>query len=236
LIPTHEDHPNPITGQNGDMTSLSADEFAGLPDLNDWRYVLGAIHAEFGFGTYGAASEFVAQVGSAADAAEHHPDIALRYPGRVRVTLRTHAADALTELDVDLARTISSLAQQAQASSVPEHRQAVEIAIDTMDVDRIRPFWAAVLGYREIGSTNLVDPDRIGPPMWFQQMDRPRTERQRFHIDVSVPHEVAEARVAAALAAGGRLVTDQYARSWWVLADADGNEACVCTWQDRSPA
>jgi 4a-hydroxytetrahydrobiopterin dehydratase len=78
-----------------------------------------------------------------------------------------------------------------------------------------------------------VDPRRLGPPVWFQQMDEPRPGRGRFHLDVSVPHDQAEARVAAALEAGGTLVTDQYARSWWILADADGNEACVCTWQDR---
>jgi 4a-hydroxytetrahydrobiopterin dehydratase len=64
-------------------------------------------------------------------------------------------------------------------------------------------------------------------------MDEPRDERQRFHLDVSVAHDVAEARVAAALAAGGTLRSDENARSWWVLADADGNEACVGTWQDR---
>ena len=108
----------------------------------------------------------------------------------------------------------------------------MEIAIDTLDASRIRPFWAAVLGYRETGGM-LVDPARIGPPMWFQTMTAPRTERQRFHIDVSVPHEQAAARIDAALAAGGRMVNDRYARSWWVLADADGNEACICTWQDR---
>jgi len=55
----------------------------------------------------------------------------------------------------------------------------------------------------------------------------------RIHVDVIVPHDVAEQRVAEALAAGGTLLTDEYARSWWVLADADGNEACVSTWQDR---
>ena len=55
------------------------------------------------------------------------------------------------------------------ASSVP---QAVEIAIDTMDAARIRPFWAAALGYREQDGA-LVDPLRIGPPIWFQQMDEP---------------------------------------------------------------
>lgn len=215
------------------MTPLSPPEFAALSGLDDWRYLLGAIHAEFQFSGYGPAARFVAAVGEASDAADHHPDIAVRYPGRVRIMLTTHAAKALTTLDTDLARTISAMAADAGATSAPTRSEAVEIAIDTMDSARIRPFWAAVLGYVDDGGGNLVDPDRIGPPLWFQQMDEPRTERQRFHIDVTVAHDAAEARVAAALAAGGRLVTDQYARSWWVLADADGNEACVCTWQDR---
>ena len=108
----------------------------------------------------------------------------------------------------------------------------MEIAIDTVDADRIRPFWAAVLGYRELGGA-LFDPLHIGPAVWFQRTDTARTERGRFHIDVSVSHDEAPARLEAALAAGGTLVTDRFARSWWVLADADGNEACICTWQDR---
>jgi 4a-hydroxytetrahydrobiopterin dehydratase len=215
------------------VTALSASELANIPGLDDWRYILGAIEAEFDVGSYGPAARFVAAIAAAADAARHHPDIVLRYPGLVRVALRTHASDAVTTHDVDLARTISSLAREATASVRAGRAQALEIAIDTMDADGIRPFWAAVLGYVEAGATTLVDPDRLGPRIWFQQMGAPRTERQRFHIDVTVAHDVAEARVAAALAAGGRLVTDRFARSWWVLADADGNEACVCTWQDR---
>ena len=65
-------------------------------------------------------------------------------------------------------------------------------------------------------------------------MDEPRTERNRFHLDVVVPHDVADQRVSEAIAAGGTLVSAESARAFWVLADADGNEACVCTWQDRS--
>ncbi len=211
---------------------VTANEIADLADLADWRFVLGAIQADFRAGSFPGAASLVSAIATAAEAADHHPDIDVRYPDRVRVVSATHAAGGVTTLDVDLARTISTLAARAGATSEPASSQAVEIAIDTMDPDRIRPFWAAVLGYREVGG-NLVDPLRIGPPMWFQQMDEPRTDRDRFHIDVSVPHDVAEARVAAALAAGGTLVTDRFARSWWVLADADGNEACVCTWQDR---
>ena len=49
-----------------------------------------------------------------------------------------------------------------------------------------------------------------------------------------VPPEVAQERVAAAVAAGGSLVTDEYAPAFWVLADAHGNKACVCTSEGRS--
>ncbi|WP_346121713.1 VOC family protein [Micromonospora coerulea] len=58
---------------------------------------------------------------------------------------------------------------------------------------------------------------------------RPGRHRTRMHIDVWVPYDQAEARVAAAVAAGGRLLTDEYAPAYWVLADAEGNEACVGT-------
>ena len=64
-------------------------------------------------------------------------------------------------------------------------------------------------------------------------MDAPRPQRNRIHLDVWVPHDQAEERIAAAIAAGGHLVTDEFAPSWWVLADAEGNEACICTWRGR---
>lgn len=216
------------------MDAVTPTEFSALPDLDDWRFVLGAIHAEFGFVSFSAAGAFVTEVAAAADAADHHPEVTLRYPGRVRVSMRSHDSTSLTTRDVGMAHTVSTIAHAAHATSSPTHGQALEIAIDTMDASRIRPFWAAVLGYVEVGENALADPDHFGATMWFQQMDEPRSERQRFHIDVSVPHDVAAARVDAAIAAGGRLVTDEFARSWWILADADGNEACVCTWQDRS--
>jgi 4a-hydroxytetrahydrobiopterin dehydratase len=213
-------------------TAVPAEEFAREEGVADWRYIVGAIHADFRAGSFPAAAALVSAIADAAESIEHHPDIDLRYPDRVSVVLTTHDAGGVTNLDVELARTISMIATELGATAEPHASQTVEIAIDTMDADRIRPFWAAVLGYREAGGT-LVDPKRIGPPVWFQQMDAPRTDRDRFHIDVSVPHDVAEDRVRAAVEAGGRVVTEEFARSWWVLADADGNEACVCTWQDR---
>jgi 4a-hydroxytetrahydrobiopterin dehydratase len=116
--------------------------------------------------------------------------------------------------------------------------QGIEVGIDAMDIGAIRPFWKAVLGYadepgRPGSQGGLVDPLGQGPAVWFQQMDAPRPQRNRIHFDVSVPHDEAHLRIAAAVAAGGRLINDAQAPAFWVLADAEGNEACVTTWQGR---
>ncbi len=216
-----------------EYTKVNAPEFAALDGLDDWRFGVGELHALFRAGSFPAAAALVSSIADAAEAAVHHPDVDVRYPDRVHVVLTTHAAGGVTTADVDLARHVSALAASAGAASEATTSQTIEIAIDTMEADRIRPFWAAVLDYRPAADGSLFDPLRIEPAVWFQQMDEPRTERNRFHIDVIVAHDAAEARVAAALAAGGTLVTDRFARAFWVLADADGNEACVCTWQDR---
>lgn len=220
-------------------TIVTPHELDARDDLADWRYVLGRLEATFRCPTFGAAGRLVVAIADAADAADHHPDVDVRYPGVVRVALTTHAAGAeTTDLDVALATTISDLARGAGGvTSEPTAAQGYEIGIDALDVDAVIPFWEAVLGYRRLerrtGPPNLVDPARIGPVVWFQQMDAPRPQRNRVHLDVTVSPEVAEQRVAAALAAGGTLVSDEFARSWWILADTEGNEVCVCTWLDR---
>jgi 4a-hydroxytetrahydrobiopterin dehydratase len=96
-------------------------------------------------------------------------------------------------------------------------------------VAAIRPFWSAVLGL-DLVDAELNDPLARQPVVCFQHFQVPRPGHGRVHVDVWVPHDRAEDRVAAALAAGGRLVSDEPAPSWWILADQDGNEACVATW------
>ena len=71
------------------------------------------------------------------------------------------------------------------------------------------------------------------PSLWFQGTDAHETPRQRFHIDLWVPHDVAQVRIAAAVAAGGRVVDDEAAPSFVALVDPEGNKACVCTCLDR---
>ena len=79
----------------------------------------------------------------------------------------------------------------------------------------------------------LADPFAQYPSIWFQQMDGPRPQRNRIHVDVVVPHDEVDNRMQATLAAGGTLVYDAEAPAFWVLADPEGNEACICTWQGR---
>jgi 4a-hydroxytetrahydrobiopterin dehydratase len=221
------------------VTVVTATEFHARTDLPDWRYALGRVEASYRCGTFVDATALAAGIAAAAERAGHHPDLDVRYPDRLHVSLTTHANDAVTNLDVDLAGEISALAAAAGAISEPSAAQALEVAIDAIDIEAVRPFWKAVLGYVEAPArpdgrvVAIVDPVRIGPAFWFQQMDEPRLQRNRIHIDVTVPHDVAEARIADALEAGGTLVSDRRARAFWILADPEGNEACICTWQDR---
>lgn len=215
-----------------EYTAVTPGELAATEGIDEWRVVLGTLRARFGAGSFPAAADLVVKITEAAERSAHHPDIDIRYPGDVLVVLSTHATGGLTTLDIELAREISRLAERSGCVASVAADQ-IELAIDTMDADRIRPFWAAVLGYRIAADGSLFDPNRRSHPVWFQQMDEPRADRNRFHLDISVPCDVAEQRVANAIAAGGVLVSDARAKAFWVLADADGNEACVCTWQDR---
>ena len=110
--------------------------------------------------------------------------------------------------------------------------QTVQVTIDALVSPAVMPFWRAVLGYEyrsDSPDEDLIDPRGRGPSFWFQRMDAPCPQRNRIHIDVWVPHDQGEGRVAAAIAAGGRLVSDEHAPMWWTLADAEGNEADVAT-------
>ena len=215
----------------------AADVDAALERGDAFRLVLGTLQATFRAESFGAAAAFASAVATAADVADHHPDIDIRYPDRVHVTLTTHHEGGVTAHDVELANRIEAIASAvgvAPIAATDGLAQSTELCIDTMDADAIRPFWAAVFDYVVAADGSLFDPRRRGWPIWFQQMDEPRTERNRFHVDISVAHDVAEDRLAAALAAGGTLVSDRRAKAFWILADADGNEACICTWQDRT--
>jgi 4a-hydroxytetrahydrobiopterin dehydratase len=222
-----------------------------------WRLVLGAVYTEVDVPSLARAAEVAAIA-----AAGVGPD------GEDRLTVDVRAERALlrlmpplgglvTALDVRLAREMSEALASHGFTTSPGRGdracrlQGLEIAIDALDIGKVRPFWQAVTGYiGEVGPSDLtaglIDPLGRGPAIWFQQMDEPRGRiggqersdpgnviRNRIHLDVDVPHDEGEARVRAAVAAGGTLLSDARAPAFWVLADPEGNEACVCTWQGR---
>lgn len=198
-----------------------------------WQFVLGA------FETWVPAAGLGEAVGIANVAAPVAADLDLRLDLRdtgVGLRLIDSSAGWVDQRHIDAARTITERLRDhgwevASAGTRPVQR--LELAIDTLDEEGIRPFWQAALDYEVDSDGSLFDPRGQGPLVWFQTMDAPRPQRNRIHFDLTVPHSIADARIAAALSAGGRMVNDAWARSFWVLADPEGNEICICTWQDR---
>jgi 4a-hydroxytetrahydrobiopterin dehydratase len=207
-----------------------------------WRLLLGSFAASVPADGLSQAVEIAAVVtATCGDDADGHLRADLR-PDRVELVLQTRGTAGVTATDVELAALISEAVQElglAMAAPAGPDRpvQMLEIAVDAMDIPAVRPFWKAVLGYVDEPGAGpedaLVDPAGQLPAVWFQQMDAPRPQRNRIHLDLDVAHDEAGRRIQAALQAGGVLVSDAAARSFWVLADVEGNEVCVCTWQDR---
>ncbi|MGU3498123.1 VOC family protein [Mycobacterium sp. C31M] len=204
-----------------------------------WRLILGAIYAQVRVPTLTAATEVAALAAAACADAPGHLHLDLR-TDRAVLRLQSETIGAVTEQDLELAQRLAWVLQEAGNEIEPggAELQTFEIAIDALDIASVRPFWKAVTGYVDVhGVTDLhrglCDPAGRGPVIWFQQMDRPRAQRNRIHIDVDVTHDMAAGRIRAALAAGGVLLSDRAAPAFWVLADAEGNEACLCTWQGR---
>jgi 4a-hydroxytetrahydrobiopterin dehydratase len=214
-----------------DDETLNAAQVGAEEGLDDWRPVLGRLVSRFATGDFVSGLRFVTRVTEAAEEANHHPDLDLRYP-HVDVDLMSHDVHGTTARDVRLARRISAIAAELGADADPAARTLVELSLDTWDADAIGPFWAAVLG-GDYADEQVVDGSGQVPALWFQETDSHDEPRQRFHYDVWVPVDQAQARIDAALAAGGTLVSDEEAPSFVVLADAQGNKACICTSADR---
>lgn len=217
----------------GDMDDKQAVQGTEIAEasLDGWRKVHDRLIVRYETGDFNAGTALVTKIAEVADAADHHPDVDLRYP-HVTVSLKSHDVNAITGRDIRLARQISDLAVAAGVNTSEHAPDVIELALDTRDHAKISPFWAAILAYDANGD-EVTDPAERTPSVWFQDSDSQEPDRQRWHLDVSVPHDVAQERIAAAIAAGGVLVSEERAPAFWVLADSEGNQACICTWQSR---
>ena len=205
-------------------------------ELEDWRFFLMKLHARFRTGSFVKGLELVTRITEAAEEANHHPDVVLTYP-HVDVDLSSHDVHGVTSRDVAMARRISEIAAEMGIEAAPREVSTLELALDVPDVKEVQPFWAAVLGYDHSPDwPEVLDPSGRNNTLWFQNAPGATGEvQQRFHLDIVVPREVAEERVAAAVAAGGTVVSEEAVPAFWVLADAHGNKVCVCTADGREP-
>lgn len=198
--------------------------------LSQWRVCDGGASAWFCAPDLVPGLAFALSVAALPECVDHPPDVDARSTG-VMVRLNTFGPrpGELSILDVVAARAISELASEHGLVADPSRIGNMVLNIGSTSPAAIVPFWRAVLRLDEVDG-ELNDPLARQPVVCFQHLQTPRPGHGRIHVDVWVPHDQAEARVEAALAAGGQLVSDEMAPSWWILADPDGNEACVATW------
>ena len=204
---------------------ITAGQFHAADGVEDWRSLYHLVSAHFQTDSLAQGIALVDEIGRLANGDEQqYLNVDLRSAG---VTV------SLGRRDIALAQRISAAAKELDIPADPTAVQVVNVTLDALVGADVLPFWRALLGYRQIGDSYLSDPLRRGPGFGLQHMNTARPQRNRMHLDVAVPHDQAEARISAALTAGGHLVSDAHAPMWWVLADAEGNEACVATWIGR---
>jgi 4a-hydroxytetrahydrobiopterin dehydratase len=217
---------------------ITVEQFRESDGLEDWRVLSEGACAYFRTGSFAAGGKLAEAIGRLEGLDGHHAAIDVR-PDAVTVRLLTVTDDywGLSDRDVELARQISSIARKQGLVAEPSLVQTFLVIPGAPAARDVMPFWRAVLGYEPRSDSpeeDLVDPHDIGPGFWFEAMDEPRGDGGgAIHVAVWVPYEEAEARVAAAVAAGGRIVRDEFAPSWWTLADAAGNEADIATTMGR---
>jgi 4a-hydroxytetrahydrobiopterin dehydratase len=210
-----------------------------------WRYLLSTLNVSVPIQslTQGIEVATVAVAASGEDA-DGHLRLDIR-PDRVELSVQTRVMSAVTAVDTALACRIAAALdglglRPAGPTTAESSRpvQMLEIAIDALDIGAIRPFWKAVMAYgdepgHDGPEDGIADPAGQLPTIWFPKMEVPRPQRNRVHFDITVAHDEAESRLRAAVDAGGRVLDDSSARSFWILADPEGNEVCICTWTDR---
>ncbi len=223
------------------MDMLSGEQIteAGLADL---RKLAQGLHARYVVADFGSGARFLAAVADTVDGLGDHlrATVGDGYLDLKLISLdavyrdgdgNEHVVEWVTQRDVELARRISEVAAEHEARADTAGITNVELALDTAREEELAPFWSALLtggqesrGRGTIGNDVRDAAGRV-PYLWFQETDEHETPRQRFHLDVFVPVEHAQQRIAAALDAGGVVVSEE--DGFTILADPDGNKACV---------
>jgi len=210
------------------MSEQGWQEFLRVEGVDDWVVLHGGAVAAFRVGSMSKAAT-LAQAVAEVPGIEGSGTLLTIANGRLMVRL-TRDMVQLESKHVELARAVSAVARSggavADRSVVQEVQLAISAKREAIDVG----FWRAVLGYAPMSDDNAVDPLGHGTTVWMQELDDAKPLRHAMHVDVSLAREEAEGRVAAALAAGGRIVDES--EEHWTLADQAGNRVDVTAWPD----
>ncbi|MDR7183226.1 pimeloyl-ACP methyl ester carboxylesterase/pterin-4a-carbinolamine dehydratase [Microbacterium trichothecenolyticum] len=216
-----------------ELETISPVAFHSSEGVADWRVLYWGAHAFFRAESLSHGARLVAEVAAIAEGLDHYPDIDLR-PEGVFVKTFSRRDGALSRTDADLAASVSRAARELGLEADPSVLTVVGIAVAQGPDAHVRPFWSAALGYDPLGGEDAIDPLRRNPHVWFHPLEPPKPGRGRTHIDISVPRDQVEARVAAALAVGGRMADDSHAPEWWTLTSPDNHGVDIAAWTDDS--
>src|SRR5690348_5095753 len=130
--------------------------------LPTWRFLLQQMHLTVRAQDAATAFAFVARVGEATALLGRAPDLDVR-GDVVHLAVSTEPAGGVTDDDIAVARAVDAVVAEMGLRSEPDTLTVVEIAIDALDIDAVRPFWNAVLGWDVIARDDVQDPLRLGP-------------------------------------------------------------------------
>lgn len=214
-----------------DVQTISSAEFHLAPGVQDWRVVSSGVTALYTASSLRHAAELVGPVTEAAERFGIRPDIDVR-PEAIVVRVPPWAIGGIPPAAPGFAAAVSAAAAECGLTPDPGAIQSLSIFVaQHSDVD-VRPFFLAALGYVPIGDSDAVDRLRIAPDIAFNPITGDTPRRGRTHLDVFVPASGAQARVDAALAAGGRLVDDSQAPAFWTIASPDNHGVDIASWLD----
>lgn len=216
------------------VTSAEAQE-----QLPGWTVVDGRLEISVRAKDFTQAIEFINRFTNFAEAQDHHPDFEVRY-NTIRMRVLSHDVGHLTDRDIRFATAVDVLIEEMQLKRQPEKIARTHLVLVSADVAAIKPFWQAILNFKEVkGDENLlVDRSDVLPAIRFHQFADTSASTDevnlsgalgKAHLDVFLPADQATSRVQAAVEAGGKLLNDTAEPTEWELSDADGNRIFVRT-------
>ena len=209
-------------------------DFINANGVENWRVISDGACAFYPTGSFAESAKLVDAIGHIEGITDHPPNVDIRHDG-VTVRFLTKGADGygLSRPDLDLALEVEWVATEHGLVADSTAIQSLLVIPGWTNRAAIMPFWRAILGYEpriDSPDEDLVDRHDRDAAFWFEEMDAPRGDgKGAIHVAVWVPREQAQARIDAAVAAGGSIVHDANAPSWWTLEDPAGNQADIAT-------